>query len=146
VPNGGAPAERMTPAQRELFARAGAQLRRCFEGQVAASEQEGAYFVAIGQGGVRVNVAALGEASAMLDACVWIGRGLTASAELGLYLARRNAELPIGSLCIDDDGQIFLQHALLAESVEPSALERVVRYLAHAAETLDEELQTRFGA
>jgi hypothetical protein len=128
----------------ELRELVGTQLRERFPGIVLPAEDEPAFFVALGEIGVRLDIESLGQDSAMVEAFAWIARGLEPSAELGLLLAQRNAELPIGSLCIDASGSIFLQHALLAESVEPSALERVVRYLAHAAETLDAELRERF--
>jgi hypothetical protein len=135
----------LTEPQRELLRETGAQLREAFAGNVLESEQEPAYLVTLGEVGVRVGVEPLGEESAMLEACAWIGRELAIRPELGLFLAERNAQLPLGSLCIDAEGSIFLQHALLAEGVEPSVLERLIRWLAHSAETLDRELRERFG-
>jgi hypothetical protein len=135
----------LNEAQRELLAQAGDRLRAAFPGLVLESEHEPAYFVSLGSIGVRVGAESLGEEGAMLEACAWIGRELPIDSELGLFLARRSAELPLGALCIDAEGSIFLAHALLAESVGDSVLERLVRWLAHAGETLDRELQERFG-
>lgn len=137
--------DELNEAQRELLGVAGERLRAAFPGLVLESEQEPAYFVSLGSLGVRVSAEPLGGEEAMLESSAWIGRELSAGPELGLFLARRNAELPLGALCIDAQGSIFLAHALLAESLTGSVLERLIRWLAHAAETLDQELRERFA-
>lgn len=135
----------LTEAQRELFERAGAQLRAAFGELVVASADEPAFFVALGEPGVRVNVEALGEDEAVLEAYCWLARELSIDAEVAMFLARQNVELRFGSLCIDGEDAIILQHALFAESVVPEVLERVVRLLAAFGQELEPELRARFA-
>lgn len=121
-------------------------LHASFGELVLASETEPAFFVALGPVGVRVNVESIGDDAAMVEAYAWIAQRVSITPELGLFLVQRNVELRFGSLCIDEEGAIVLQHALFAEAVGVDVLERLVRILAHLGEELDEELRERFGA
>jgi hypothetical protein len=132
-------------AQQQLFARTGEWLRASFGELLLESSEEPAYFVRLGPVGVRVNVEAVGEDEAVIEAYSWVARGLRIDAEVGLHLARQNIELRIGSLGIDGEDAIILQHALFADAASEPVLERVVRVLAGVAEQLDDDLRTRFG-
>ena len=134
-----------TAAHQRLFEQIGGFLRTGFDELVLASPDEPAYFVRLGAVGVRVNVEAAGEAEALIEAYSWLAPQLRIDAEVGLHLARLNVELRVGSLCIDAEDAIILQHALFAEAVSAPVLERLVRLLAHTAETLDAELRAEFG-
>ena len=131
--------------QRRLYEQAGRHLRAGFDELVLESPDEPAFFVRLGSVGVRVNVEPAGEDAAILEAYAWLARDLPIDAEVGLFLARRNVELRFGSLCIDAEDAVILQHALFEESVSEPALERLVRLLADTADTLDAELRSRFG-
>jgi hypothetical protein len=136
---------RLSPGERELYSRAGELLRRSFGEVVLAAEDEPAYFVPLGRIGVRVGVERAGDDGAVLEAYAWIAQGLAVSPALGLHLAERNAALRFGALCIDGEGDVILQDALFAESVDGVVLERLVRVLAQSADALDAELRARFG-
>ncbi len=135
----------LSAVQEELFRRAGEQLRAGFGELVIQSPDEPAFFVGLGATGVRVDVEPLGEDEAILEAYCWLAQGLRIDAEVGLFLARRNVELRIGSLCIDDEDAIILQHGMFAESLVPGTLERIVRVLADLATELESELRSRFS-
>jgi hypothetical protein len=135
----------LTDAQQLLLRLTGALLHASFDELVLASEEEPAFFVRLGAIGVRVNVEPIGDDSAIVEAYAWIGQELAITPELGLFLVQRNVELRVGALCVDQEGSIFLQHALFAESVNEVVLERLVRILATNAERLDDELTDRFG-
>lgn len=135
----------MPLAQQELFVRTGEWLRGSFGELLLSSPDEPAYFVRLGPIGVRVNVEPIGEDDAVIEAYAWVARDLRVDAEVGLHLARQNVELRIGSLCIDDEDAIILQHVLFSDAASEAVLERVVRVLAGMAEQLDEDLRTRFG-
>ncbi len=129
--------------QQRLYEEAGRCLRAGFGELVLESPDEPAFFVRLGSVGVRVNVEPAGEDAAILEAYAWLARDLAIDAELGLFLARHNVELQFGSLCVDVEDAVILQHALFEESVSEPVLERLVRLLAHTADTLDAELRAR---
>jgi hypothetical protein len=134
-----------TAAQEHLFGQVGTLLRAAFDELVLESPEEPAYFVRLGPLGVRVNVEVAGEDAAVVEAYSWLAPDLRVDAEVGLHLARQNVELRFGSLCIDAEDAIILQHALFPEAVSGAVLERLVRALAQTAETLDSELRVQFG-
>jgi hypothetical protein len=135
----------MTSAQGELHARAGAWLRAAFGDVVAENADEPAYFVGLGAIGVRIDIAAIGDGDALLEAYSWIAHELPVTPDIGLYLAQRNAELRFGALSIDGDGAIILGDALFADGAGEIVLARLVTVLAETAEVLDEELRQRFA-
>ncbi len=135
----------MTDATRTLHERAGRYLRAAFGDQVLESPDEPAYYVGLGRIGVRVNVAAAGDDGAVLEAYSWIAQQLPVTPELGLHLVQRNAEMRFGSLSIDGEGAIILEHALFSEEASQTILERLVRVMAETADALDQELLDRFN-
>jgi hypothetical protein len=134
-----------TPAQDELYRRAGRHLRAAFGEPVLEAPDEPAYFVPLGSIGVRVNIEPIGEHDAVLQAYAWVAQGLPVTPEIGLYLAERNIELRFGSLCVDGEDAIILQHTLFSEATSETVLDRLVRAIAESAQTLDDELRLRFG-
>jgi T3SS (YopN, CesT) and YbjN peptide-binding chaperone 1 len=136
--------QRGTPAQQQLHAQVGAWLHSAFGDAVSEAPDEPAYFVARGTIGVRVNIEPIGGDDAVIEAYSWIGQGLAATPEVGLFLAERNAELRFGALSIDGEGAIILGHALFADGADRAVLGRLVTILAESAQALDEELRARF--
>jgi hypothetical protein len=128
-----------------LYRQTGELLRLTFGERVQESPHEPAYFVGLGRIGVRVNVEPVGDGDAVLELYAWIAQGLSITPAIGVYLARRNVELRFGSLCIDGEDAIILQHALFSEAVSGVILERLVRVMAESAEALDDELKARFA-
>lgn len=137
--------EPLTVAQEALLGRTGERLRERFGELVVQSPDEPAFFVGLGATGVRIDVQPFGDDEAVLEAYCWLAQGLRVDAEVGLFLARENVELRIGSLCIDGENAILLQHALFTDSLTTDTLERVVRLLAGLGEQLESELRSRFS-
>jgi hypothetical protein len=137
--------EPLTPPQQRLYTRTGELLRESFEDGVLALEEEPAYYVRLGRIGVRINVEPVGESDAVLETYSWVAQELETTSELGRYLAERNVQLRFGSLCIDGEGAILLQHALFAEATNEVVLTRLVRIMAESADALDQELRDRFA-
>jgi hypothetical protein len=135
----------VTTAQTELHQRVGVQLREAFGELVAEAPDGSAFFVPLGRIGVRVEVEAVGDGNALVEAYSWIARDLTVDDPLGSFLAHRNAGLRFGTLCVDGEGAVILRDALFPESVSKTVLARLVRLLADTADELDEELRKRFG-
>lgn len=133
-------------AQAECHRRAGEDLRATFGELVRDAPAEPAYFVALGSIGVRVEVGAVGDDEAVIDVYSWLAQRLPITPELGLFLARRTAELGFGALSIDAEDAIILQHSLFAEGANAVVLPRLVALIASTAEVLDDELRARFSA
>jgi hypothetical protein len=137
--------QRLTPAQRELLASTGSQLRSAFGEAVIENPDEPAHFVGLGSIGVRVDVEPAGEDDAIVAVYSWIAQGVAATPEVGLFLAERNAELRFGALSVDGEGAIILGDALFADGAGEMVLARLVTVLAETADVLDEELRRRFA-
>lgn len=137
--------EPVNPAHEQLYRRTGGLLRNAFGERVLESPDEPAYFVPLGKIGVRVNVEPVADGDAVIESYSWIAQGLAVTPAIGLYLAQRNVELRFGSLGVDGEGAIILQHSLFSEGADSIVLERLVRVMAESAEALDGELRERFA-
>lgn len=135
----------LVPAQREVLDRVGAILGGAFAGDVLIAPDQPSLFVRLGETGVRLDVTTAPSGDPLLECYAWLARELPITAELGLYLARRNIELHFGALAIDGEGAVMLQHSLFAESITEPVLVRLVRILAETADVLDAEIRARFG-
>lgn len=135
----------MTSAQTDLHRHVGVQLAEAFGELVKEAPDGSAFFVPLGRIGVRVEVEAVGEENALVEAYCWIAQGLTVDDALGSFLAHRNAGLRFGGLCVDGEGAVIFRHALFAEAASKIVLARLVEVMANTADTLDEELRERFG-
>jgi hypothetical protein len=135
----------VSSVQEDLHRRVGAELRDAFGELVQAAPHEPAYFVSLGRIGVRVEVEAVGNDNALIETFSWIAQKLTVDDQLAALLARRNATLRFGALCVDGEGDIILRHALFPEQLSKTVLVRLVELISSTADTIDQELRERFS-
>ncbi len=135
----------MTAARDELHGRIGTYLREAFGELVKEAPDEPAYFVPLGRIGVRVEAEAVGDDSALVEAYAWIAQRIAVDDEVARFLARRNAGMRFGALCVDAESDVILRHALFPDATSKVVLARLVEVLADTADKLDEELRARFG-
>lgn len=112
-------------------------LRRAFGEAVSEAPGEQGFFVAVGRIGVRVQV----QESGAVQCYSWIAQEREITSELGLAIARRNQSLTFGSLSVDGEDAIILEHWLFPESVDKVVLPRLVTLIAAMADSIDDELR-----
>jgi len=123
----------------------GGQLREAFGELVQEAPDGSAYFVGLGRIGVRVEVEAVGEETALVESYSWIAQRVKVSERVADFLVRLNAEMRFTALCIDGEDAIILRNALFPEQLEKAVLARQIELLSVAADRIDQELTERFA-
>lgn len=135
----------MSVAQEELLELTGRHLREAFGELVKDAPGEAAFFIPLGRLGVRVEIEAIGDQQALVEVYSWVAQRIVVDDGLTDFLVRRNAGLRFGALCVDGEGDIIFRHALFPDGAGKPVLRRLIEVMADTADTLDEEIRSRFG-
>ena len=114
-------------------------LRAAFGGAVEQDGDRPAYLVRLANP-VWVRISPVGDGHVVVDVATWPALRPDLSPELVWGLLTRNARIRFGKLGLDRDGDVVVEHSLLAETVECDGLKRVVELVAAVAADLEREL------
>src|SRR4051812_22226144 len=131
-------------AHEEAYTLVAGYLRQSF-GDLAEADEERPYFsLALGRVGINVTVQAMGDDEAAINIYTWLAHGLEVTDEAARFLLERNGAFRVGRFSIDDDGDIMLDHTLLADTLSKAELATVVRWMSGIADEVEDELKMRF--
>ena len=99
------------------------------------------------EGSTMANVLVMpwGEEFAVVDVRAWVVMGAELTAELMKYLLLENNKFVLGGFGIDDEGDIFFAHSLLANDLDKSELRATINTVKSCADHYDDEIQKRWG-
>jgi hypothetical protein len=110
-------------------------------------DRDGDFTLRHGSTQVWVSVKPFHEANTAVQVFAFLNVDVPASPELFRYVATRGS-YPFGHLrCFESDGKanVYFQHTLLGEYLDPEELKVAVFFVAGVGDGLDDEIKSQFG-
>lgn len=136
----------MTDAQKRYFDQLIPWLHQVFgDQQVAVAEDEAMADLHIGSAIVRVTVEPYLDDDAIYAFRSWVVSGAEPSPDLYRFLLRGNGKLLFGKFGLDAEGDITLDHALIASGCTRDELQQVAQQIVQTADDFDDPIMRRWG-
>jgi hypothetical protein len=115
-------------------------------GEMAMKRDDAPVFgVVLGSALAQISVHSWGDDDATVLVHAYVVTGAEAKPELMRFLLDRNAYTRFGSLGLDKDGDIVLQHSLIGSTCSKDSLRLAILLLLRTADELDDQIVSRWG-
>lgn len=129
----------------EAYARVKQMLTELYGEMYLVDEEAPRFGVREGSAVANVFVMPWGEDQAVVDVRAWVVMGAELTPELMKFLLLQNNQFMLGGFGIDDEGDIFLSHSLLANDLDKAELRASINAVKATADHFDDEIQSRWG-
>ena len=137
--------ELKTAAHERCFAMMSTYLKQAFGDLAEAEDESPTLSVELGRLYTYVTAQAVGEDDASVAIYSYPAAGMNLTPEVMRRLLEMNAEYRFGSLCLDEDGDIFFKQQLPADGLTKGALTTVVKLVSRSSDEIADELAMRFS-
>lgn len=134
-----------TEAQKACYEKIGPWMKELF-GEFAMMRNDApAIAVVIGSAVAQVGVIPWGNDDATINTRAYVVTGLEASSELMHYLLRENDTMRFGAFGLDDDDDVFFEHAVVGSACDKTELKASVMAVVMTADQYDDKIVARWG-
>jgi hypothetical protein len=137
--------EFISDIQKEGYARVKELLTELYGEMYEVAEEAPRFTLAAGSSMVSLLVWPWGDERAIVEVRAYVIMGAELTPELMKYLLQENNALVLGAFGLDDEGDIFFAHTLLANDLDKSELRATVNAVKVTADSYDDEIQKRWG-
>lgn len=132
-------------AQKAIYGKVAGMLKEVF-GEMARPREDGpAFTVHYGSAFVNVSVDAWGDDDAVVTARSWVVTEVEMVPELMHFLLRENNDFRFGAFGIDDDEDIFFEHAIVGSTCQKEELKASIMAVLRTADDYDDQITSRWG-
>jgi hypothetical protein len=137
--------EFLSEAQKACYGRVREMLEQVFGDDVVPREDVPVFGLHMGSALAESVVYPWAEDDAVITTRAYVVRGTTVTPELMRYLLEENDKLRFGGFGLDEDGDIFFQHAIVGSTADPEELRASLLAVVITADEYDDKIIERYG-
>lgn len=137
--------EFLSEAQKACYARVRDMMDDLFGDDVVPREDVPVFGLHMGSALAEAVVYPWAEDDAVITTRAYVVRGATVTPELMRYLLEENDKLRFGGFGLDEDGDIFFQHAIVGSTVDPEELRASLLAVVITSDEYDDKIIAKYG-
>jgi hypothetical protein len=137
--------EFFTKPQEACYHRIRKMMEDLFADDVVAREDAPVFGLHMGSALAEAVVYPWGEDDAVVTTRAYVVRGTEVTFDLMKFLLQENDRLRFGGFGVDEDGDIFFQHAIVGSTVDPEELRASVLAVVITADEYDDRIIEAYG-
>jgi hypothetical protein len=137
--------EFFTEAQRECYTKIREMMLDLFHEDVVPRDDVPVFGLHMGSALAEAVVYPWGEDDAVVTTRAYVVRGTEVTPELMRFLLTENDKLRFGGFGLDEDGDIFFQHAIVGSTVDPEELRASLLAVVITADEYDDRIIETYG-
>jgi len=134
-----------TAPQKEIYEKITPWVKEIFGTFVVQREDTPAFVITVGTAMAQVGVFPWGEDDATLTTRSYVITGAELVPDLMEFLLHENDRMRFGAFGIDDDKDIFFEHALLGSTCDKEELKSSVMAVVYTADKYDDLIHEKWG-
>ena len=119
--------------------------REAFGESLDVFDDEPGFGMRMGSTVVMAYVRPWGDDAAWLQSYSPVVKGADINGDLALYLLKKNEGMRFGAFGLADDGTIFFNYSVIADTVDKEEFKACILAVAQTADDLDDEIVKRWG-
>jgi len=132
-------------AHKKAYERVQPMLKELFGEMVIAHPEFPAFGIRMGSAVANIAIVPWRDDSATINVRAWVVMGAELKPDLLKFLLNKNNSVIFGGFGIDEQGDIFFQHTIVAASVDLPELRAAVLAVVSTADDLDDEIVKGWG-
>lgn len=132
-------------AQRKCYRQVASWLEEMFDGDIEAQEDDPIFLLTYESTALMVAVYPFGDDDAVIATRAIVVRSPKLNKDLLYFLLRKNDDVLFGAFGIDDDDDIFFEHAIVGSTADKAGFEASIASVAATADEYDDEIAERWG-
>lgn len=137
--------EFQTEAQKRAYERTLGIAREVFGESIDVVTDEPGFGMRVGSTVVMAFVRPWGDERAWLQSFAPVVFGAEITGDLALHLLRKNDGMRFGGFSLNDEGTVFFQYSVVADTVDKEEFKACILAVAQTADEYDDELMKRWG-
>lgn len=137
--------EFLTEAQEQCYNQIREMLESLFGDDVVPREDVPVFGLHMGSALAEAVVYPWAEDDAVVTTRAYVVRGAEVTADLMRFLLQENDKLRFGGFGIDEDGDIFFQHAIVGSTADPEELRASLLAVVITADEYDDKIIEKYG-
>lgn len=134
-----------TRAQKECYDKVSSMMKDLFGELAVRRDDRPAFVLTLGSTAGLVAVYPWGDDDAIICTKAYVVMGAELVPDLMQFLLRKNGDIHFGAFGIDDDGDIFFEHAIIGSTCDKEELKASVLAVLFTADRFDDEIVARWG-
>ena len=134
-----------TEPQKACYEKIAPWIREVFGEFVMAHEDRPVFGVRIGSALTIVSVDPWGDDDAVITTRSYVVTDVELTPDLLRFLLEQNDRMRFGAFGIDEDGDVFFEHAIVGSSCDKNELKASTIAVAVTADKYDDEIRSRWG-
>ena len=132
-------------AHQATYEKVSTWMRELFGEMASARPDIPSFALCMGSAWVQVSVMPWGDDDATVNARSWVVRGPDLTPELMSLLLHENDKMRFGAFGLDNDNDVFFEHAIVGSSAEKNELRATIMAVLTTADTYDDQIRSRWG-